>query len=94
MASVETSSTQIDHEQRILEQLKLVEGSNLWAITFNRMKKDQLGMLGFYIVVFLGIVGVVAFILLQYDNLFGLTNPTGDPWDSHNYYIEIWIPIF
>jgi peptide/nickel transport system permease protein len=92
MATVEKSAAQLDNEQRILEQLELVEGSNLWAITFRRMKKDQLGMVGFYIVTFLFIVGILAFIILQYDNLFGLDNPTGDPWDSHNYYIEIWIP--
>jgi ABC-type dipeptide/oligopeptide/nickel transport system permease subunit len=82
----------IDNEQRILEEIKLVEGSNLWAIVFRRMKKSSMGMTGFYIVAFLVIVAVVAFLLLQYDNLFGLGNPTGDPWDYNNYYIELWIP--
>jgi ABC-type dipeptide/oligopeptide/nickel transport system permease subunit len=56
------------------------------------MRKDGLGMFGLGIVIFLIGLGVVAFILLQYDKWFGLANPTGDPWDLHNYYIEIWIP--
>ncbi|NHJ47940.1 MAG: ABC transporter permease [Asgard group archaeon] len=86
------NTTYTARETEILETLKLVEGSNLWAITFRRMKKDQMGMFGFYIVATLSVIAIVAFILLQYDNLFGLSNPTGDPWDSHNYYIEIWIP--
>ncbi|NHK31621.1 MAG: ABC transporter permease [Asgard group archaeon] len=79
-------------EQEILDTLKLVEGSNLWAITFRRMRKDSLGMFGLGIVVFLIATGIVAFILLQYDKWFGLTNPAGDPWDLHNYFIELWIP--
>ena len=91
-AETTTTISHTTREQEILETLKLVEGSNLWAITFRRMRKDTLGMFGFWIVVFLIGVGVVAFILLQYDKWFGLTNPAGDPWDLHNYYIEIWIP--
>jgi peptide/nickel transport system permease protein len=57
-----------------------------------RMRKDQMGMVGFYIVAFLVILAIVAFIIQQYDALFGLSNPAGDPWDSINYYVEIWIP--
>ena len=79
-------------ETEILEQLKLVEGSSLWSITYRRMRKDQLGMFGFGIVLLLVVIAVVAFTLLMYDSIFGLPNPTGDPWDLHNYFIEIWIP--
>ncbi|NHJ46878.1 MAG: ABC transporter permease [Asgard group archaeon] len=90
MATV--NETSVDREARILEEIKLVEGSNLWALVMRRMRKDQMGMVGFYIVAFLVIIAIVAFILQQYDSLFGLNNPAGDPWDSINYYIEIWIP--
>ncbi|MHA1156649.1 MAG: ABC transporter permease, partial [Candidatus Heimdallarchaeota archaeon] len=79
-------------EDEILEQLKLVEGSNLWTITLRRMRKDQLGMFGLWLVLGLIAIAVIAFILQVYDNWFGLANPTADPWDLHNYYIEIWIP--
>jgi len=79
-------------EDEILEQLKLVEGSNLWTITLRRMRKDQLGMFGLGLVLALIVIAVVAFILQTYDNWFGLANPTADPWDLHNYFIEIWIP--
>jgi ABC-type dipeptide/oligopeptide/nickel transport system permease subunit len=92
MAVTTEQITAIDREQRILDEIKLVEGSNLWSIVYRRMKRSQMGMIGFYIVATLLIVATVAFILLQYDNLFGLANPTGDPWDTVNYYVEIWIP--
>ena len=81
-----------EREARILEEIKLVEGSNLWAIVMRRMKKSQMGMIGFYIVVSLIAMALVAFIILQYDALFGLNNPTNDPYDILNYYVEIWIP--
>jgi len=90
MATV--NETSVDREARILEEIKLVEGSNLWALTMKRMRKDQMGMLGFYIVSFLVILAILAFLIQQYDALFGLNNPTGDPWDQNNYYIELWIP--
>lgn len=95
MASVsqqESITKHSDREIEILETLKLVEGSNLWSITYKRMRKDSLGMFGFGIVVVLVIIAIAAFIILQYDALLGLNNPTGDPWDLHNYFIEIWIP--
>lgn len=81
-----------EREQQILETLKEVEGSSLWSITYRRMKQDQLGMFGFWIVISLLVIGVIALIIERYDAWFGLMNPTGDPWDLHNYYIEIWIP--
>ncbi|MGC9779055.1 MAG: ABC transporter permease [Candidatus Heimdallarchaeota archaeon] len=90
MATV--TETSIDREVRILEEIKLVEGSNLWALVMRRMKKSQTGMIGFYLVSFLITIAVVAFLIQQYDALFGLNNPTADPWDQNNYYIELWIP--
>ncbi len=90
MASV--NETSVDRETRILEEIKLVEGSNLWALVMRRMRKDQMGMIGFYIVAFLVILAIIAFLIQQYDALFGLNNPTNDPYDILNYYIEIWIP--
>ncbi|NPE08369.1 MAG: ABC transporter permease [Asgard group archaeon] len=81
-----------EREARILDEIKLVEGSNLWAIVMRRMKKSQMGMIGFYIVVALIVTALIAFIILQYDALFGLNNPTNDPYDILNYYVEIWIP--
>ncbi len=90
MATV--NETSVDRETRILEEIKLVEGSNLWALVMRRMRKDQMGMIGFYIVAFLVIIAIVAFLIQQYDALFGLNNPTDDPYDILNYYIEIWIP--
>ncbi|NHJ31271.1 MAG: ABC transporter permease [Asgard group archaeon] len=90
MATV--NETSVDRETRILEEIKIVEGSNLWALVMRRMRKDQMGMIGFYIVVSLVVMAVLAFLIQQYDALFGLKNPTNDPWDSLNYYIEIWIP--
>ena len=94
MAVIDTEKTSsfTAKETEILEQLKLVEGSSLWSITYRRMKKDQLGMFGLFLVLALVVIAVVAFILQTYDNWFGLANPTGDPWDLHNYYIEVWIP--
>ncbi|MFW9925116.1 MAG: hypothetical protein ACFFDW_17740, partial [Candidatus Thorarchaeota archaeon] len=86
------TTTYTERETEILEQLKLVEGSNLWTITYNRMKKDQLGMIGFGVVMALVVIAIIAFAIQMYDQWFGLTNPTGDLWDLHNYYIEIWIP--
>jgi len=79
-------------EVEILETLKLVEGSNLWSITLRRMRRDTLGMFGFGVVIALCVVAIIAFGLTLYDNWFGLYNPTADPWDVHNYFIEIWIP--
>ena len=90
MAAV--NETSVDREARILEEIKLVEGSNLWALVMRRMRKDQMGMIGFYIVTFLVAMAIIAFLLQQYDALFGLNNPTGDQWDQNNYYIELWIP--
>ncbi|NHJ03383.1 MAG: ABC transporter permease [Candidatus Heimdallarchaeota archaeon] len=90
MATV--NETSVDREARILEEIKLVEGSNLWALTMRRMRKDQMGMIGFYIVTALVSIAIIAFLLQQYDALFGLNNPTGDQWDQNNYYIELWIP--
>lgn len=90
MATV--NETSVDRETRILEEIKLVEGSNLWALVMRRMRKDQMGMIGFYIVAFLVVMAIVAFLIQQYDALFGLDNPTHDPYDVLNYYIEIWIP--
>ncbi|NHJ86238.1 MAG: ABC transporter permease [Asgard group archaeon] len=90
MATV--NETNVDREARILEEIKLVEGSSLWAIVLKRMRKNQMGMIGFYIVAALVVMAAVAFLLQQYDNLFGLNNPTADPWDQNNYYIELWIP--
>jgi peptide/nickel transport system permease protein len=86
------SETTVDREARILEEIKEVEGSNLWIIVFRRIKRDQMGMLGFWVVLALVTMGVVAFLLLQYDAFFGLQNPTGDPWDNLNYYVEFWVP--
>ncbi len=90
MATV--NETSVDREARILEEIKLVEGSNLWSLVMRRMRKDSMGMFGFYLVSFLIITAIVAFVIQQYDALFGLNNPTGDLWDQNNYYIEIWIP--
>ena len=90
MAAV--NETSVDREARILEEIKLVEGSNLWALVMRRMRKDQMGMIGFYIVTFLVAMAIIAFLLQEYDALFGLDNPTGDQWDTNNYYIELWIP--
>ncbi|MHA1123506.1 MAG: ABC transporter permease [Candidatus Heimdallarchaeota archaeon] len=90
MATV--NETSVDRETRILEEIKLVEGSNLWALVMRRMRKDQMGMIGFYIVAFLVVMAIVAFLIQQYDALFGLNNPTNDPYDILNYYIELWIP--
>jgi peptide/nickel transport system permease protein len=86
------NETTVDREARILEEIKQVEGSNLWSVVYRRMRKDQMGMLGFYIVGFLILMGVIAFLIMQYDELLGLLNPTRDPWDQNNYYIELWIP--
>jgi peptide/nickel transport system permease protein len=85
-------NTSVEKEAHILEEIKKVEGSNLWSMVFRRMRKDQMGMIGFYIVLGLVTISVVAFLIQQYDNIFGLDNPTGDPMDIHNYFIEIWIP--
>ncbi|MHA1462256.1 MAG: ABC transporter permease [Candidatus Heimdallarchaeota archaeon] len=90
MATV--NETSVDREARILDEIKLVEGSNLWSLVMRRMRRDSMGMLGFYMVAFLIIIAVIAFVIQQYDALFGLNNPTGDLWDQNNYYIEIWIP--
>jgi len=95
MASVEETTEMAqftNKEVEILETLKLVEGSNLWSITLRRMRRDSLGMFGFGVVIALCVVAIIAFGLTLYDNWFGLQNPTADPWDVHNYFIEIWIP--
>ncbi|MBD3191809.1 MAG: ABC transporter permease subunit [Candidatus Heimdallarchaeota archaeon] len=86
------NETTVDKEARILEDIKQVEGSNLWMIVMRRIRKDQLGMVGFWIVMFLIAMGIIAFLIDRYDAWFGLMNPTGDLWDQNNYYIELWIP--
>ncbi|MBK5112631.1 MAG: ABC transporter permease [Candidatus Heimdallarchaeota archaeon] len=91
-SQTESITKHSDREEEILETLRLVEGSNLWSITYRRIRKDTLGMIGFSIVVLLVLVAIFAFLIQQYDALFGLSNPSGDPWDLHNYFIEIWIP--
>jgi len=90
--AINIDQSTVEREARILEEIKLIEGSNLWAITFRRMRKDQMGMFGFYLVAALVTVAVIAYLILQYDAIFGLNNPTGDQWDQNNYYIELWIP--
>ncbi|RLI67118.1 MAG: hypothetical protein DRO63_05480, partial [Candidatus Gerdarchaeota archaeon] len=60
MATV--NETSVDKEARILEEIKLVEGSNLWALVLRRMRRDQMGMLGFYIVSFLVGIAILAFL--------------------------------
>ena len=90
--AVTINETSVDKEARILEEIKLVEGSNLWALVMRRMRKDSMGMFGFYLVGGLVLMAIIAFIIQQYDALFGLANPTGDLWDQNNYYIELWIP--
>lgn len=94
MAVINAENTIIHskREEEILEQLKLVEGSNLWTITLKRMRKDKLGMFGLGLVLALFVIAIIAFTLQTYDNWFGLANPTDDPWDVHNYFIEVWIP--
>jgi ABC-type dipeptide/oligopeptide/nickel transport system permease subunit len=95
ITQTKAADQKVDYNQRelqILEELREIEGSNLWSITLRRMRKDQLGMFGLSIVLILFAIGIGAFLIQMYDRFFGLANPTGDPMDIHNYFIELWIP--
>ena len=72
MATV--NETSVDREARILEEIKLVEGSNLWSFVLRRMKRSQMGMIGFYLVTFLIALAVVAFLIQQYDAYLACNN--------------------
>ncbi len=79
-----------------LKEIESMKGAGQWAIVWRRLKKDTMGMIGLYIVVFLILMAVVSWFLLMYDNWLtkkGILLPNPDnPLSIGNVYVEFWIP--
>ena len=100
MATVGKDAT-VEEEEIILDETTLAEieemkGAGQWAIVWRRLKKDKMGMLGLYIVVFLVIMAIVSWILWQYDDWLTakglIPGEPGKPFSLKNVYIEFWVP--
>lgn len=91
---VETEEFLLD--EKTLREIETMKGAGQWSIVWRRIKKDKMGMLGLYIVLFLIMMALVSWILLVVDSW--LTNANlllGDPNNPaslNNLYIELWYP--
>lgn len=93
---VETDEFLLD--EKTLREIETMKGAGQWSIVWRRIKKDKMGMLGLYIVLFLITMAFVSWMMLSFDNW--LTSPginmlLGDPDKPNslnNLYIELWIP--
>ncbi len=83
-------------DEKTLREIEAMKGAGQWSIVWRRIKKDKMGMLGLYIVLFLILMAFSSWILLGFDNW--LTNIGvlwGDPEKAasiNNLYIELWLP--
>ena len=83
-------------DEKTLREIETMKGAGQWSIVWRRIKKDKMGMLGLYIVLFLILMAFTSWILLAFDQF--LTNRDillGDPNNAislNNLYVELWIP--
>ncbi|MHA1827270.1 MAG: ABC transporter permease, partial [Candidatus Heimdallarchaeaceae archaeon] len=97
MATVDKEQTdEFLLDEKTLREIETMKGAGQWSIVWRRIKKDKMGMLGLYIVLFLILMAVSSWILLMFDNwltnlgiLYG--NPD-NPASLNNLYIELWFP--
>jgi peptide/nickel transport system permease protein len=83
-------------DEKTLREIETMKGAGQWSIVWRRIKKDKMGMLGLYIVLFLIIMALVSWLLLMFDEwltdaliLYG--NPDAQ-YSLNNLYIELWFP--
>ncbi len=62
---VETDEFLLD--EKTLREIETMKGAGQWSIVWRRIKKDKMGMLGLYIVLFLIMMALVSWILLLVD---------------------------
>ena len=83
-------------DEKTLREIELMKGAGQWSIVWRRIKKDKMGMLGLYIVIFLVLMAFSSWILLGFDNwLTDMGVLWGDPdkyASINNLYVELWIP--
>ena len=83
-------------DEKTLREIEAMKGAGQWSIVWRRIKKDKMGMLGLYIVLFLILMAFSSWILLGFDNwLTELGVLRGDPekiGSINNLYIELWLP--
>ena len=83
-------------DEKTLREIETMKGAGQWSIVWRRIKKDKMGMLGMYIVLFLILMAVVSWILLMFDewltNIGLLLNNPDVPGSLENYFIELWYP--
>jgi len=83
-------------DEKTLREIEAMKGAGQWSIVWRRIKKDKMGMLGLYIVLFLILMAFASWILLGFDNwLTELGVLYGDPekiGSINNLYIELWLP--
>ena len=83
-------------DEKTLREIETMKGAGQWSIVWRRIKKDKMGMLGFYIVLFLIAMAFVSWVLLTFDNWltvngFMYRNPhPGFEGSRNNLYIELW----
>ena len=83
-------------DEKTLREIEAMKGAGQWSIVWRRIKKDKMGMLGLYIVLFLILMAFSSWILLGFDNwLTEMGVLWGDPEKSasiNNLYVELWLP--
>lgn len=99
MATIEKQETdEFILDEKTLREIETMKGAGQWSIVWRRIKKDKMGMLGLYIVIFLILMAFVSWVLLQFDTW--LTKPEvgllwgnpNNPASLNNLYIELWVP--
>ncbi len=92
----ETETDEFLLDEKTLREIEAMKGAGQWSIVWRRIKKDKMGMLGLYIVLFLIIMAFVSWMLLSFDNwLTDINMILGDPDKPNslnNLYIELWFP--
>jgi len=96
MATVDESKEEFLLDEKTLREIETMKGAGQWSIVWRRIKKDKMGMLGLYIVLFLILMAFTSWIILSFDQF--LTDRDilrGDPNNAislNNLYVELWIP--
>jgi ABC-type dipeptide/oligopeptide/nickel transport system permease subunit len=102
MATIDKEELPVTEEflldEKTLREIETMKGAGQWSIVWRRIKKDKMGMLGFYIVLFLIAMAFVSWVLLSFDNwltaqgyIYGNPHP-GFEGSRNNLYIELWFP--
>lgn len=83
-------------DEKTLREIETMKGAGQWSIVWRRIKKDKMGMLGLYIVIFLILMAFASWILLGFDNWLtkqgALLGDPANPASLNNLYIELWLP--